>query len=467
MGTGSSPGDRCLDTDPASQVPAKHARRVTEPLLAALAAAPTTHLSLSASAGAIWSLAALSVIAGESAVLAIPSDEVYDRDPALARQKGAAPAAAAVPSDEVDDYVNKGKRPKTNQTRAGFYVNKGEGAKTNQTRAGRRQATPADRGAGNVPSATRRTRHSTAADCAQTQLADSACRPRRSRARASGHGGFSDGRADASGILTDAAWGRGAAVVSLADAPACARGRHERSTCCGCGCGCGHELAPPLRRGRWGLGLRASKRNARRRCLDRLLVRVVLLLRVGRGSAAATRGPRTNSWNARRSFEAAPVSTAAHRAAATRGSQRRWSRCEAMCTRMGAGRGVRVEAEARRRCEGNPQVWFDVMCGMLVLRPRVLLARMVLRCVCTHETRADTHTRTRTRTRTHVRAHIHPCLSFLLSHFLARVPARLRARASFLPLPLPRERARSLFLSPHTKMLLQMQVSTPRSIGSY
>ena len=143
MDTGSSPGDRCLDTDPASQVPAKHARRVTEPLLAALAAAPTTHLSLSASAGALWSLAALSVIAGESAVLAIPSDEVYDYN------------------------VNKGERAKTNHTPAGGYGNKGEGAKTKQTRAGRRQATPADQGAGNnVPSATRRTRHSTAADCA-------------------------------------------------------------------------------------------------------------------------------------------------------------------------------------------------------------------------------------------------------------------------------------------------------------
>ena len=428
MGTGSSPGDRCLDTDPASQVPAKHARRVTEPLLAALAAAPTTHLSLSASAGAIWSLAALSVIAGESAVLAIPSDEVYDRDPALARQKGAAPAAAAVPNDEVDDYVNRGKRPKTNQTRAGFYVNKGEGAKTNQTRAGRRQATPADRGAGNVPSATRRTRHSTAADCAQTQLADSACRPRRSRARASGHGGFSDGRADASGILTDAAWGRGAAVVSLAEAPACARGRHERSTCCGCGCGCGHELAPPLRRGRWGLGLRASKRNARRRCLDRLLVRVVLLLRVGRGSAAAPRGP-----------------------------QRRWSRCGAMCTRMGAGRGVRVEAEARRRCEGNPQVWFDVMCGMLVLRPRVLLARMVLRCVCTHETRADTHTHTHTHT--HARARTHTPVSVFLAFSLSRARACSFARSRFLfpspsPSPSPsRTRALSLALSTHENAL--------------
>ena len=246
-------------------------------------------------------------------------------------------------------------------------------------------------------------------------------------------------------------------MVSLADAPACARGRHERSTCCGCGCGCGHELAPPLRRGRWGLGLRASKRNARRRCLDRLLVRVVLLLRVGRGSAAATRGPRTNSWNARSSFEAAPVSTAAHRAAATRGSQRRWSRCEAMCTRMGAWRGVRVKAEARRRCEGNPQVWFDVMCGMLVLRPRVLLARMVLRCVCTHETRADTHTHTHTHT--HARARTHTPVSVFLAFSLSRARACSFARSRFLfpspsPSPSPsRTRALSLPLSTHENAL--------------
>ena len=116
-------------------------------------------------------------------------------------------------------------------------------------------------------------------------------------------------------------------------------------------------------------------------------------------------------------------------------------------------------------CEGNPQVWFDVMCGMLVLRPRVLLARMVLRCVCVCVCVCARNARghSRTRTRTHVRAHILLCLPFWRSLFLARVPARLRARASFLPLPLSRERARSLLpCSLHTRKCVYKCRCLPR-----